>query len=76
MYTWLEADLMANTQDWLIAYWHHPPYSRGSHDSDTTHQMFQMRERFVALLEDYGVDLVLTGHSHAYERSMLIDGPV
>ena len=26
------------------------------------------------MLEDYGVDLVLTGHSHAYERSILLDG--
>ena len=35
MLTWLEADLAATAQDWLIAYWHHPPYSKGSHDSDT-----------------------------------------
>ena len=26
------------------------------------------------ILEQYGVDLVLTGHSHSYERSYLIDG--
>jgi cell division septation protein DedD len=33
-----------------------------------------MRERFLPLLEDAGVDLVLSGHSHSYERSFLIDG--
>ena len=33
-----------------------------------------MREDFVPILEDYGVDLVLCGHSHSYERSMLING--
>ena len=26
------------------------------------------------ILESGGVDLVLTGHSHIYERSMLMDG--
>jgi hypothetical protein len=67
MYEWLEADLEANQLDWVIAYWHHPPYTRGSHDSDDsppTH-MQDMREIFVPLLERYGVDLQLTGHSHS-----------
>ncbi|MFP6639130.1 MAG: metallophosphoesterase, partial [Myxococcota bacterium] len=74
MYLWLEADLMANTKDWLIAAWHHPPYTKGSHNSDSGTNEIQMRENFIPLLEDFGVDLVLAGHSHAYERSMLIDG--
>jgi hypothetical protein len=33
-----------------------------------------MRERALPLLEAYGVDLVLSGHSHAYERSYLLNG--
>ena len=33
-----------------------------------------MRESLLPILEDFGVDLVLTGHSHSYERSFLIDG--
>ncbi len=33
-----------------------------------------MRQNFNPLLEDYGVDLILSGHSHSYERSYLIDG--
>jgi hypothetical protein len=74
MATWLANDLAATTQDWLIAYWHHPPYSKGSHNSDTETQLVQMRTNFLPILEDYGVDLVLTGHSHSYERSFLIDG--
>jgi hypothetical protein len=76
MYAWLEADLQANQSDFLIAYWHHPPYSFGSHSSDWWQEtrMIEMREVFVPLLEDYGVDLVLTGHSHSLERSRLIDG--
>ncbi len=73
MLTWLENDLAANRQDWLIAYWHHPPYSKGSHDSDRESKLRDMRENALPLLESYGVDLVLAGHSHSYERSFLID---
>jgi hypothetical protein len=36
--------------------------------------MWDMRENALPLLEQGGVDLVLTGHSHSYERSFLIDG--
>lgn len=71
---WLRADLAETTADWIIAYWHHPPYSKGSHDSDTELQLVEMREVFNPILEAGGVDLVLTGHSHAYERSFLLDG--
>ncbi len=73
-WTWLEADLAANDQDWTIAFWHHPPYSKGSHNSDSESELIQMRERAVTRLEDAGVDLVFTGHSHSYERSFLLDG--
>ncbi len=78
MRTWLENDLADTTQDWIVAFWHHPPYSRGSHDSDNPGgvdgQLVDMRTNFVPTLEAYGVDLVLSGHSHSYERSYLIDG--
>jgi hypothetical protein len=74
MATWLANDLAATSQDWLIAYWHHPPYSKGSHNSDTETQLVEMRANILPILEDHGVDLVLTGHSHSYERSFLLDG--
>ena len=78
MLTWLEEDLAANTKDWLIAFWHSPPYSKGSHDSDrladSVGRLVEMRENIVPVLESYGVDLVLCGHSHNYERSYLMDG--
>jgi hypothetical protein len=35
--------------------------------------MQDMRENFLPILEQAGVDLVLSGHSHVYERSHLID---
>ncbi len=73
MLTWLEQDLAATAQDWIIAYWHHPPYSKGSHNSDTEFQLVEMRQNALPILEAGGVDLVLTGHSHSYERSFLLD---
>ncbi len=73
MLTWLAADLAQNTADWLIAIFHHPPYTKGSHDSDTETALVQMRVNALPILEAYGVDLVLGGHSHSYERSYLLD---
>lgn len=78
MLTWLEQDLAANTKDWTIAMWHSPPYTKGSHDSDNTFdsagRMQDMRANVLPILESYGVDLVLCGHSHNYERSFLMEG--
>ena len=74
MYMWLCEDLAATTQDFIFAFWHHPPYTKGSHDSDAEAQLFEMREKFVPVLEHHGTDINLTGHSHSYERSVLIDG--
>lgn len=74
MHNWMLADLADTTADWIFAYWHHPPYSKGTHNSDTEGQLIDMRQNFVPDLEDYGVDIVFAGHSHGYERSFLIDG--
>ncbi len=74
MLPWLGMDLADTMKEWIIAFWHHPPYSKGSHDSDTEGRLIDMRQNVLPILEDYGVDLVLSGHSHSYERSMLLDG--
>ena len=74
MAAWLRSDLASITATWLIAFWHHPPYTKGSHDSDTEAVLMEMRQIFNPILEAGGVDLILTGHSHSYERSYLIDG--
>jgi hypothetical protein len=78
MIQWLAADLATTTQPWIVAYLHHPPYSKGSHDSDdpldSGGRLFAVRENVLPILEDRGVDLVLAGHSHVYERSYLLDG--
>ncbi len=74
MITWLQSDLAANDKEWIIAYWHHPPYSRGSHNSNLEQILIEMRENIVPILESNGVDLVLSGHSHSYERSYFLNG--
>jgi hypothetical protein len=74
MATWLQNDLAATTRDWVIAFWHHPPYSKGSHNSDSEIELVEMRQNLVPIMENGGVDLVLCGHSHSYERTFLIDG--
>jgi len=73
--TWIKADLAANkNKDWVVAYWHHPPYTKGSHNSDTEDELVHIRENFIQILERMGVDLILCGHSHDYERSRLMGG--
>ena len=73
MVDWLETDLKATDKDWIIAIFHHGPYTKGSHDSDTETHNIAMRNYLTPLLEKYGVDLVFSGHSHLYERSMLVN---
>ena len=74
MRQWLKDDLAATRQTWRIAFFHHPPYSKGSHDSDREGALGKIRASLLPVLENGGVDLVLVGHSHCYERSMLIHG--
>lgn len=57
-----------------MAYWHHPPYTMGTHDSDKEAELVKIRENFIRILERNGVDLILCGHSHVYERSKLMSG--
>lgn len=74
MLGWLARDLAATRQEWIIVYMHHPPYTRGSYDSDTAAASIAVRTAIVPIVEAAGVDLVLAGHSHAYERSLLLHG--
>ena len=74
MAQWLANDLADTTQDWIITFFHHPAYTKGSHNSDTENELIQMRQNILPILEAYGVDLVLTGHSHSYERSYFLNG--
>ncbi len=70
--TWLTNDLAANTRKWTIAYWHHPPYTKGSHNSDAESDLVNIRQNFISFLETRGVDMIVCGHSHNYERGYLV----
>jgi hypothetical protein len=71
---WLKADLAANKLPWVVVYFHKPPYSKGSHDSDVELDMKSLREHVNPIFEQYKVDLVIAGHSHVYERSYPMRG--
>lgn len=62
------ADAKNRGQQWLIAMWHKPPYSAGTHGDDEDIQKY-----FVPIMDEHGVDLVLCGHSHVAERSFLLN---
>ena len=61
---WFEEKLTADTADWKVVFFHHPPYSSGAkHGSETG-----LREVVEPLFLKYGVNVVLAGHEHFYER--------
>jgi phosphatidylserine/phosphatidylglycerophosphate/cardiolipin synthase-like enzyme len=66
---WADADLSSTTQPWKIAMFHRPPYSSGGeHGSD-----LEVRQAFDPIFERNGVQLVITGHEHDYERTVPIN---
>ncbi|MDP5121595.1 MAG: metallophosphoesterase [Spirosomaceae bacterium] len=73
-YQWLERDLAANKLLWTVVFFHHPPFTKRSHDSDAEPELQRIRETLVPVFDKYQVDVVLSGHSHVYERSYLMKG--
>ncbi|MBE9471764.1 MAG: metallophosphoesterase family protein [Chloroflexi bacterium] len=63
---WLERELAANTQPWLFVYFHIPPYTSSREEPDIEQDV---RQALAPLFEQYGVDVVFTGHHHNYERN-------
>lgn len=65
---WLERDLASTSQPWRVAYFHRPPFSAGyQHGSE-----LDVRDAFVPIFERHGVQLVISGHEHGYQRSVPI----
>jgi 3',5'-cyclic AMP phosphodiesterase CpdA len=61
---WLRAALEKNPQRWTVATFHHPIFSP-ARDRDNP----KLRAAWKPLLDEFRVDLVLTGHDHTYARS-------
>jgi len=68
---WLEQDLRANQgkHDWTFVFYHEPAYAQtwsgGYYDGEDF-----IRNAVVPILEQYDVDMVFNGHTHAYERGL------
>jgi Icc-related predicted phosphoesterase len=67
--SWLESTLRSATEQWRVVLVHHPPFSAGYQGSNLA-----ARSAFTPLFERFGVQLVLSGHDHDYQRSKPING--
>ncbi|HEX4541407.1 MAG TPA: metallophosphoesterase [Acidimicrobiales bacterium] len=68
---WLERTLAGSDATFRVVALHHPPYSAGWHGSSR-----DVRRSFGPAFVRHGVDLVLAGHEHDYQRSKPISGTV
>lgn len=59
---WLKADLLERPRSCVMAVWHHPRYSSGSHGNS------RKVRPLMKLLYDAGAEIVVNGHDHIYER--------
>lgn len=72
MLAWLDADLAATDRHWRIVFLHHTPYPTGYHLGDPICAAVQ---QFVnPIVERHGVQLLLAGHEHGYERTYPLAG--
>jgi acid phosphatase type 7 len=66
---WLAQDLAQNELPWTVVFLHKSPYTSGARGPSR-----EFRRHFVPMLEAHGVQLVLAGHDHNYERTEKING--
>jgi hypothetical protein len=68
---WLDAVLKNNPNKWTILTMHHPIFSVGNGRDNE-----ELRHALEPLFQKYSVDLVLTGHDHAYGRGIAEESPL
>jgi predicted MPP superfamily phosphohydrolase len=61
---WLTKELQDAGADWKICYFHHPLYSSAAFHGSS----LELRQILEPLFVKYGVQVVLAGHDHVYER--------
>ena len=71
MIEWVEKDLAASSKPWRVVYWHHAPFdvARGLEPLPK-----KCRESLIPFMERHGVQLVLAGHNHSYQRTKALSG--
>ena len=62
---WMQQDIKSSTADWKIVAFHEPGFN-----SSKTHDEFQLMRLLSPVMEELGVDMVLNGHVHNYQRTM------
>ena len=72
MLKWLDQDLANTRKFWRIAFFHHPGYATGKHAASA--EAARVRDYVVPVLERHGVQLVLNGHEHTYQRTYELRG--
>lgn len=64
-FQWLLDQLDTSNKEWIIVYFHRPFFTRGKHADE----MNPHRQTWWKAFDDYGVDIVMSGHTHSYIRT-------
>ena len=71
---WIRSDLGSANQnpaiDFTFMVFHRPPYTSALPWGGVDEGELRARQYLVPIAEEYGVDIVFTGHEHCYERSL------
>ena len=59
---------------WKVVGFHHAIYSAATHANDD--DIIKRRAEYPALMKQYGIDLIVSGHDHVYTRSRMMDGGI
>ena len=65
LHQWIEKDLKSARASWKFVVYHHPAFNVGA-----VHYHEQHMRHFSPLFDKHGVDVVLSGHEHNYQRTM------
>jgi len=65
-YPWLVEQLRQADHEWIFVFFHRPFFTRGSHKDE----MNILRTTWWKAFDDCGVDVVMSGHTHSYIRTV------